>query len=1093
MIVIGTRRVTLIFSGICLITKLLSGADTDVEFYEDQKGIYSDEEMGQGNITIPEDDLKELGLEDPDPPLTIVLPPIEPGQEPTLSINIPVIGRVKMIFQADGTAVGRFADSKKKFQKGPFIFDKGELVLYPGNTLSLLANGSCFGAKVRFGLKEYGQEPDPQNPEVVLKYFRVGVTYITKPTIFIAGKKVTLDETDIIFVKNKSTKSLSRATFLGTPAELITDFQKDEKTLDVLMRVPKLKLSSIMPGVNKTPLKEVFIQNAQLTLADYVSSDVRPYTTVISGTADLSGLMSLITKNSATAVHVKILMNPARGDQLNARLENFVIPNFGEFKNVELTAISRAPKSDLAESVSKIKQELLETYNAKNNVSMFFAATAVIGARGETMPPFTADTRIVVGEKDIVQDVKKDLLTGEKVAVAEKEGTKKVGDQIITVGDPEAITVYFKGTGSGKNITVGVLKLQDVEGRFYSSPKAAVTDFTLVGSGTVSGHEARISIGIDNSGSYEGIARLDKTLTPFSGIPGLEKITFSNARMEISNKSEKSSSRSRVGQQKQVGTTAELTGVVHVWDVDLPGLLETRMIPNQETLVRLRVSLPDPEKVPVIKNMIAKDITVQELELVIANRAYKDPDLNREMQRGMYLKGKLLLTGPLAGVGRLSKLAGSNPETPVSFFAIIDPAMPSKTELGISIPSDIRFNKQVTLKNLFVYIGGGVPPKVRLEGLLEFVAGRDILLFTVSGGMSPLVLELSGSMQGAWRRPLGISGVTLSNLGLTFGVNAQTMGPTQFGITGELKVGSKIMKIAGIADAVDPTNMGFVGELNSLSLQDLAELAVVVGAPQAIRRGVPDLKIKDLKLKIAPAGLKIGSIEFEKGMEFYGGVSILGTTGNIGGSISESGITGSGTLSKIEAGPFKLTGSKGAGDPSIELSVSTTPRLAVTGLLQLGALLKADTRVDLSNGVAKFDFDYAVGVAKRGNISVKVKGTLGTLTLLNLGERDLEIIFSNTFMQYIKDRAVSGLEKASEAIDKGVSKAQQDVQSLNNQIAAIDRQISRKQEEIRTMDAANKKDIDTARNKVAAAEQSLNRLRREIADLDRWYNGLPAI
>jgi len=418
-------------------------------------------------------------------------------------------------------------------------------------------------------------------------------------------------------------------------------------------------------------------------------------------------------------------------------------------------------------------------------------------------------------------------------------------------------------------------------------------------------------------------------------------------------------------------------------------------------------------------------------------------------------------------------------------------------------------------------IGDG--PAVNAFGQIEFFppGQKNSLTFMAMGSFNPNGLDISGTMLGTWdlkfieeltKIKLTLSDCSL-NLGWDFTVSQQlasataTVGgvgaliPSIFGIAGAIqigktKVGAKI-KIEG--DNV--MDWGLEAFANRLSLKDLVdfylEQAKILGISVPIKEDdIPELGLFDARILLSLKGTIIGGVRIPPGFNVKGTLKWhdfitrkdVFTLLDIGMSLD--GITGRGTFPEINIGPLLVSG-KGLDDqqqqkgPAIDIELSMKRQVfMLTGLVKFfGA--ESETYIYLGKKGIKFEtmtkfFDL---------FEVELKGE-ATGSGKNL-DFIIDGHLKNDFVQFLKKGVGSAIETLNKQAQAELSKAQDNVKKLTNDIAWIDKEIDKKEEEIKKLETIfEKKKADTS-IKAQATRQKLgttdlhNQLQKGIEDISK--------
>ncbi|KAG9028556.1 hypothetical protein FRB95_006337 [Tulasnella sp. JGI-2019a] len=272
----------------------------------------------------------------------------------------------------------------------------------------------------------------------------------------------------------------------------------------------------------------------------------------------------------------------------------------------------------------------------------------------------------------------------------------------------------------------------------------------------------------------------------------------------------------------------------------------------------------------------------------------------------------------------------------------------------------------------------------------------DPLEFSLSLGISAIDVFGTGSMRGWWRNPMGISKAIAIGEDLTLaigGTPATGLSKLEFG--GALAIG-KVQAQFEFKWGVDARNDMLRGELQYLSLVDLADFASnVVGTP--IPRPPEDyLSFSMLKLYICPANSTAG----KAGFSFSAIMSLFGKAADIECSLGVEGIILKGGVNNFKLGPYlTITGANGEPRAVVDCAIGrTNQRIFIDGMV---TFFEAGTAIHVEVDALptpKFDFQLELKFSELliFKLSAKIAGAVSFKEL-----KDVDFIFDAEMEQKI--------------------------------------------------------------------------------------------
>ncbi|MFA6317081.1 MAG: ricin-type beta-trefoil lectin domain protein, partial [Elusimicrobiota bacterium] len=384
-------------------------------------------------------------------------------------------------------------------------------------------------------------------------------------------------------------------------------------------------------------------------------------------------------------------------------------------------------------------------------------------------------------------------------------------------------------------------------------------------------------------------------------------------------------------------------------------------------------------------------------------------------------------------------------------FAMAQAATPS------GLPPKAMSYKPGVMPSFFL-LWGGEDVEAGLKIPLMVKAGKDLLELSSSLELefSPegVGIKIVGAMDGTWRQPFGIAGISLSNLKMDAAIN--DVGDVQLGFAGEEQFGhcanpkssdcldlDLAVSVKFLAEAAMPDGVAFSGKANQIgipALLDVAESLMKVPG-QLSKIPVPYFNIKNAKLAFATPGATDPDLGLvSEGFAFAGTFNFMGQDlGAISGAGGPAtGIAFKGRIADIDLEVLKFKNN------DVDIAVNLDPRFEIDSDVNL---LGATQRVKLDIEPPHFEFDIVekLGVFGEADLTVRLdgfdlqKGTFDkTADISVVGE------FKSTLEPWLEAEIKKGVEELRqsanaklEADSAALRDAQAKVNTINDQIAAV--------------------------------------------------------
>ncbi|MFZ5954549.1 MAG: hypothetical protein ACOYT8_05625 [Candidatus Dependentiae bacterium] len=601
--------------------------------------------------------------------------------------------------------------------------------------------------------------------------------------------------------------------------------------------------------------------------------------------------------------------------------------------------------------------------------------------------------------------------------------------------------------------------------------------------------DLQISIGYDeNEGFLLGVNATKDQWSPFSSfsIPTINSLTFNNLKASF-NVSRSDATKLLFG----LGATTTLLGhtvigsFYIVYEPDHKGLIFKAGVPDEwrfsDSFPSLRGTILERlsfEKAYFLASTLDYDLPERDFfgveNLDLQSKPGEKQVALEEIRKGLTFAAYLPLIGDL---DNLRKILGGE-ERKVKVYGIINPN-PQDLVLGAKLTGSLPLSTELMSTGPLALEITGRPSLALLTTLYIKPTINDVpLKFIGRIELDPLDATFAATMLGKWENPFNLQGLSIADVAAQLGLNyAQLVAtglPNRLGLTGKMDIGKHKLFLAGQFDTLFK-NMTLAGSLNELSLLDLVQaIANPLGA-RIDESKVPYIAVKDVELKFAPKTVKIGEITIPQGITVKGELHILDTKGVIDFNVDRTGIRALGYTSIIQAGPLKISASKPTdsptGGPIVKL-ILTLPEqeFLLSGKIELADLFKVDSRVSIARNDMSFRFETAIADMFQALVEGKAE--------INVPKPDFRLVidFRQQFTDYALKYINEALTELQRKTERDISRAQADVQRINNEIANADRQINEAKAKVEQARA----DLRSWDNQLAEIDRSINQQQSEL-------------
>lgn len=598
-----------------------------------------------------------------------------------------------------------------------------------------------------------------------------------------------------------------------------------------------------------------------------------------------------------------------------------------------------------------------------------------------------------------------------------------------------------------------------------------------------------LSIGYDeNEGFLLGVTASKDQWSPFSSltIPTINSLTFNNLKASFNiSRSDATKLLFSLGATTSILGHTVIGSFYLVYEPDQKGLIFKAGVPDEwrfsDSFPSLRGTILERlsfEKAYFLASTLDYDLPERDFfgveDLDLQSKPGEKQVALEEIRKGLTFAAYLPLIGELE---KLQKVLGGQ-DRKVKVYGILNPN-PRDIVLGAKLTGSLPLSTELMSTGPLALEITGAPSLALLTTLYVKPTINDTpLKFIGRIELDPTDATFAATMLGTWQNPFNLQGLSIADVAAQLGINyAQLVAtglPNRLGLTGKMDIGKHKLFLAGQFDSLFK-NMALAGSLNELSLLDLV---TAIANPLGARiddSKVPYIAIKNVELKFAPTNVRIGEIVIPQGITVKGELHILDTKGVIDFNVDRTGIRAIGYTSIIQAGPLKISASKPTdsptGGPIVKL-ILTLPEqeFLLSGKIELADLFKVDSRVSISRNDLSFRFETAIANMFQALVEGKSE--------INVPKPDFRLVidFRQQFTDYALKYINEALTELQRQTERDISRAQADVQRINNEIANADRQIT----EARSKVEQARNDLRSWDNQLAEIDRSINQQRNEL-------------
>jgi len=400
---------------------------------------------------------------------------------------------------------------------------------------------------------------------------------------------------------------------------------------------------------------------------------------------------------------------------------------------------------------------------------------------------------------------------------------------------------------------------------------------------------------------------------------------------------------------------------------------------------------------------------------------------------------------------------------------------------GIPFPPEVGFRLTAGLAMTFPHgspiIGGAVLYTYKYE--MDLLSGQIITEVEVMGKIAVVLtgsqlefemtasigfqlapipatpLRLEGDMIGCWNNPMGVSGLSICDVGVGFGIDLNRLNPTPailaafdyFRIQGGIKLGSLTFGVKLVIDVSSPMDCAFLGFLKGkLCLLDMFNIPLhmmrAVGLPVPLIPSyfVPKVCMEDVVIKASMAPITLAGEEFEPGLTLAGAFNIMGAKFRLNNSLAILNVNLLASASALSFGPIYFGGlgcdmKANTADDGVclraKLGIIPGPFEAYfyyTAELSIAGFFKVSSMISLDKTGLTAAFEYFMVIAStKFRVWTSNKGD-------DSEDKSKPVDFKVYFeyqskgLTYLADQMTKGLADFEKTMDESISAANKDLE-----------------------------------------------------------------
>lgn len=375
---------------------------------------------------------------------------------------------------------------------------------------------------------------------------------------------------------------------------------------------------------------------------------------------------------------------------------------------------------------------------------------------------------------------------------------------------------------------------------------------------------------------------------------------------------------------------------------------------------------------------------------------------------------------------------------------------------------------------------------------------NDILLFDSRVKMEVMDegfgIDVEGQMKGTWHKPFGIPGFSLTDVTIELGT--QEDGAIKLGFGGATVIANQHFKMAAdgkfLPEALGfPQAIAFVGSADTLPLFFIEDIALKVLAKK-VQFDMPPAVLpvfKDVKFAFTTPGAEDPDLNIDgEGFAMKGGLDWLGhELGTVNMSISPTkGIYVADKIDDITLGPLKLTDNHFTMKAGLANIVPTVSVNADIEIKYLGIKDKFDVSFDKKGASfetsAKFGNDFSMhNLFRLSGIDLSLtKPSFTNADFYMEGDLQLDI------GKFIADPATAALKDVFNGLNAGYKQAEKDLEAAQSKVNGLTKQINAERAKVRRERATADHALENAENRVNSLQGEVDHDRSKYNDCSGW-------
>lgn len=1041
-------------------------------------------------LSQSEPEVEEVIEFDPDEERELEVLPIQPpvidGKEVKigLTMNFPILGDITLYPEKDknGKEILKANLTTKSIDFGAFgiKIDNFAIIIDDNKIPGVSADVMLFGKKATLELVELKKEskivkkPIPGTKydelELPIDFATFRIKFINKPIIpLLPFKSIELNHLDLIVKKQKKPALVSNVNIFGYETQM--SYASEQKDTVVSFHIKKIALSDFISEAKGSDFGNASLND--LTLKSRFSSkevegatankELNSFALDFSGFADFSNLkVAGLSDISLNKLNIKGTYSKDKGLDIESNVNKFNISALGSINQAKLIFYSTdAIKNKIAEVKKKLSDKpttaleelerhelkLLTLVGREHKPLIMLIGNGIINLPEIGPLSFNLDSNYASTgfeiKGTIAQDVKYSNFAINQAMLELNTNTGVItieGDAVIQGFDVLAKLSAAPDPKDPKN-KVYKLEAQTKKKEWQPFKEASVPDFIK-------------DIDIKEISSKVNLVR--------DPIKGLE------AQLNLK------------GHAEIMGITAQAE-VLSIKNAKQAGVLLKALVPENE--------LPQGfNKLPI-----------HHAAFVATTIEYTDPETKVTYNpNSLNLTGKVTLSGVLEPLG---KMIGSQ-NAQLNVLGAFDPKKPTDNKISVEL------SKGIPIKGHVVSIGP-VIVDIRTKNASPYFDLQVHLILRpnskdrtqeldFSGTTSYSALEIAGNlrMDGMWRDPFGLKGLSIGDMSISLGINPQTFPetliPSKFDLGGRLGLApDKIVSLAIAINFVDSQAAflgsleGADGKLGTLSLLDIITLIADRLGANVPQDKIPVLEVEEPHFSFALQDTSVGAIKIPQGIKLKGKIQLLSSIAEVDFGVSKSGIMAKGEMTPVNLGPLRITAAKTAkgevrktkyGGPQIDIEfTSARQNFVINALMELDSMFSGSGDMEVSKDGINFNFEVSVGPNKLFN------GLLNGQSMGSLSNPDFKLLIEmeQKFTRYAQEQISKYLKDAENSVRNNINQAVQEIKKIDN---AIEQHKKDMQSAINDIEKA-KKDLDAIDSASKEAEVEINKWKKDVDKL----------